>query len=424
MIQLLILADDFTGALDTGVQFAARGAVTKVVTDPSYDFAKTEGAVQVLVVAAETRHLPPEEARKRVLRTVRRALDAGVGYIYKKTDSALRGNIGAELSAVLEAAGADSMAFLPALPKMQRTTRGGIHYISGVPVAESVFGQDPFEPIRKSAVREIIAEQSQVPVVLHPRAETSAPWERPGIQVYDAETDEDLRRIASQLGPERLRLSAGCAGFAEALADILGLDGQVPAFPELEPSLFIACGSVNPVTLRQMEMADAAGFPHIHLTPVQKLDPVWLESPECEERVSAWLEEAARAGRFILDVNDPAGRDDTAEYARVHGLTTEDLRVRISEQLAKLTRRLLDGGLNATMLCTGGDTLLALMRAVGVDQLTPVCEAAAGAVLTSFAYQGNLYHIISKSGGFGEPGLLCQLASLVRTGNQKEDALC
>ena len=33
MIRLLIIADDFTGALDTGVQMAGCGAVTKVTTD-------------------------------------------------------------------------------------------------------------------------------------------------------------------------------------------------------------------------------------------------------------------------------------------------------------------------------------------------------------------------------------------------------
>lgn len=42
MVKLLIIADDFTGALDTGVQFAARGAVTRVITDPAFDFAGAE----------------------------------------------------------------------------------------------------------------------------------------------------------------------------------------------------------------------------------------------------------------------------------------------------------------------------------------------------------------------------------------------
>ena len=62
MILLLIIADDFTGALDTGVQFAARGAATSVITDPAFDFAGVNAGVRVLVLDAETRHLAPERA--------------------------------------------------------------------------------------------------------------------------------------------------------------------------------------------------------------------------------------------------------------------------------------------------------------------------------------------------------------------------
>lgn len=418
MVKLLILADDFTGALDTGVQFAARGARTCVVTDPAYDFTRAGEGVQVLVMDAETRHLPAKKAYEVVFRAVRDALAAGFTYIYKKTDSALRGNIGAELTAVLDAAGADRLAFLPAFPKMNRVTRGGVHYIDGVPVAESVFGQDPFEPVRASAIADIIAEQSDVPVVLHERMEQSPAEKRPGIQVYDADSDEDLMRTGLQLGTAGLRLSAGCAGFATALANILKLDGEAPEFPELVPAFFVACGSVNPVTLRQMQVAGEHGFHHIHLEPVQKLEEAWTDSEACAEAIREWLAAAARTGRCILDVNDPDGCDDTTLYAKAHGLTTEDLRVRISANLAILMERMLDGGLDATLLCTGGDTLLALMRQVGVSELTPVCEVATGAVLTDFVYQGKTYHIISKSGGFGEPELFCELASLVGAGEK------
>lgn len=413
MVKLLILADDFTGALDTGVQFAARGARTCVVTDPSYDFSQAGQEIQVLVLDAETRHLPAERAYAVVKRAVRDALDAGFTYVYKKTDSALRGNIGAELTAVLDAAGAESLAFLPAFPKMDRTTRNGVHYIGGVPVAESVFGQDPFEPVRHSAVADIIAEQAETPVVLHQRMEQAPAESRPGIQVYDADSDEDLMRTGLQLGAEGLRLSAGCAGFAAALANILKLDGQAPAFPKLTPAFFVACGSVNPVTLRQMRTAEDDGFTHIHLEPVQKLEKDWPAGEGCGEAVGRWLACAASKKRFILDVNDPEGSDATARYAVERGLTTEDLRVRISANLAALMQRLLDGGLDATLLCTGGDTLLALMRRVGVAELTPVCEVATGSVLTHFTYRGKTYHIISKSGGFGEPELFCELAALV-----------
>lgn len=423
MVRLLMIADDFTGALDSGVQFAARGAKTYVVTDPAYDFTQAEKDIQVLVLDAETRHLTPKAAYGAVFRAVRDAQAAGFQYIYKKTDSALRGNIGAELTAVLDAAGADRLAFIPALPKMNRITRKGVQYIDNIPVAESVFGLDPFEPVTASSIPEIIGAQSQTPVIVH---EFGVPEEssRPGIQVYDAQSGSDLLRIGQMLGKEGLRLCAGCAGFASVLAELLELKGTPPGLPDLTPSLFVACGSVNQVTLRQMETAEAAGFPHIHLTPEQKLEPSWLETPDCAAVTASWLETARQERRFILDVNDPTGCDATEDYAKERNLTTEDLRVRISKQLGQLVRRLLDGGLDATILCTGGDTLLALMRAVGTAELLPVCELDAGVVLTDFVYHGKTYHIISKSGGFGEPGLFVKLARTLGAGEQEEDAEC
>ena len=99
----------------------------------------------------------------------------------------------------------------------------------------------------------------------------------------------------------------------------------------------------------------------------------------------------------------------------------QDVRVRISTTLGTVMERLLNAGLEGTLLCTGGDTLLALMRAVGVTQLTPVRELFAGVVLSNFVYQGKPYSIISKSGGFGEPDLLCQLAAQIQTPSQEED---
>ena len=92
MIKLLMIADDFSGALDAGVQFAARGAATRVVTDLDCDFLETDA--EVLVMVAETRHLPPQKAYDVVYHVARNAREAGVPYIYKKTDSALRGECG------------------------------------------------------------------------------------------------------------------------------------------------------------------------------------------------------------------------------------------------------------------------------------------------------------------------------------------
>ena len=265
MVKLLIIADDFTGALDTGVQFAARGAATSVITDPAFDFAGADDGLQVLVMDAETRHLRPEQAYSVVRKAAEHALAAGVCCIYKKTDSALRGNIGAELTAVVDAAGTDRLPFIPAFPKMNRITRDGVHLIDGVPVAQSVFGQDPFDPVRHSRVSDVLHEQSPLTVVQRHPGDPDSNF--PGIQVFDAASEEDLQQIGRQLGPSGVRLCAGCAGFASVLANLLALSGPSPRVPDLPSPFFVVCGSVNPVTCRQLDYAEQAGVPRFRLLP-------------------------------------------------------------------------------------------------------------------------------------------------------------
>lgn len=380
MAKLFIIADDFTGALDTGVQFAAHGAATRVVTRLDGGFA-LEG-VQVLVLDAETRHLPAEEAYRVVHEAVSAAREAEVPYIYKKTDSGLRGNVGAELAAAMDALGVEGMPFIPELPSMHRVARGGVYYVDGVPVADSVFGRDPFEPVTSSSIGDIIARQTDKPVsVLGPGRGVPLM----GIGAYDAETDEDLSRIGEELGLKGLRLSAGCAGFAAVLAGMLGLRGEPPRIPALPRSFFMVCGSINPVTRAQVVRAAEAGFTRVWMGGV-------LDGPA--------------SPRMILDAN--------RQLEDVAVLPGED-RLRVSEELASAAKGFLDRGLNATLMCVGGDTLMALMRAVGVSALTPVCEMDKGVVLTSFDYAPaggaqRTYYIMAKSGGFGDPGLLCRLA--------------
>ena len=392
MLKLLIVADDFTGALDSGVQFASLGAAVKVVTYPQYDLRQARG-IDVLVFDAETRHTDPETAYRTVYDFVKRTEIFGVEFVYKKTDSGLRGNIGAELAGAMDALGLEGMAFIPAFPAMSRVTRRGVHYINGVPVAESMFGSDPFEPVKFSDVGEIIASTT----------------DRQGITVYDAETDGDMVNIAGRLGHKGLRLTAGCAGFAGVLAHVLGYHGKAQE-PRDMPAKFVKlCGSVNPVTRAQMDYAREQGFVYHALSPEQKLNPSWPGSPECSEAARRWIEEFSSA-HAILDANDPSETEATNAYIHEHSLTIEQVRVNISRAIAGAGKALMDEGLDARLMCVGGDTLLALMEAVGVHELVPVCEEELGVVLTSFTYSRKKYYIMTKSGGFGEKELLVELA--------------
>lgn len=413
MAQLLIIADDFTGALDTAVQFASYSADIRVLTGPDADLGLVQNC-QILVVDAETRHLSASQAYDAVARIVRQAVELDIPHIYKKTDSALRGNVGAELSALLELSGEPWLPFLPAFPQMGRITRAGIQYIGSTPVAHSVFGKDPFEPVRHSTIASLIGEQSRIPIHSCPALSHSDPLPREeGITVFDSATVEDLERTGRRLlEAGKLRIMAGCAGFGTVLPSLLGLNVRPPAAtPRLDPRLLIICGSVNPITTAQLDAAEKAGFLRIRLTPEQKLDPDYWLTPQGSAEfdvLGGILEEYPLR---IIETNDAGGNQPTADYAAAKGMTTEDVRLGIAQSVGYMVSRLFSAPALGTLLVTGGDTLLQCMDYMGVHELQPVSELESGVVLSRFTYQGCTRYIISKSGGFGGPGLIQSIVS-------------
>lgn len=241
-IKILMLADDFTGALDSGVKFSEMGIDTTVIPDiVEAGGVDLEEKTQVLVVNTATRHMSPDRAYRIVYSIAYRALKMKVPCIYKKTDSALRGNIGAELAAALDASGENVLSFLPAFPQMGRVTRGGIQFVEGVPVSESSLGKDPFNQVFSSRVSEVIRSQTQIKV-------EEAQAQRPSdhnvcsekkIVVYDSETVEEMEEIALRLRRENnLKLLAGCGGFASILPQAMGLKGCEAERPKPDKNLF------------------------------------------------------------------------------------------------------------------------------------------------------------------------------------------
>ncbi len=409
MERLMVIADDFTGALDTGVQFAQHGAITKVMTTARSMDSSLNSEIQVIVVNSETRHLSPEDAYKTVYRIASAGLRAGVGYFYKKTDSGLRGNIGAELSAVMDAVHADNLQFFPSFPKMNRTTVNGILNIDGLPVAESVFGKDLFEPVTKSSVKEIILSQTDKPVYEH--TDVSTADSREGIHVFDSRSDADLSDGGASLGKKGLYLSAGCAGFAPVLAGILGLHGSPLPVPKLEAKLMVVCGSLNPVTVQQVTEAEQSGMHRLTLSAEQKVNPECFAN-DCGRLAEECMEVLRQSGCCIVDVGD-SDCSSAAQYVQKHNLTVHDLRMNIATSLGAMARSVFDLGFDSTMMCIGGDTLQAIVEALGIFEITPICEIMQGVPLSVINYKGKEYHLLTKSGGFGNPDLLRRLFAMM-----------
>ena len=395
MPKLLIIADDLTGALDTGVKFSQAGLRTVILTRRQ-DVCAADDA-DVTVLCAETRHLSGEEAYGEI-RSIAEENAARFPLLMKKTDSGLRGNIGAELQALMDGAHESCLAFLPALPEMDRITRGGVQYIDGVPVSQSVFGRDPFEPVLDDDVPSMLRRHCTAPVRVIPRGQAATGDD--AILVCDAETADDMRASVGQiLRDGKIRLLAGCAGLAQALAGELARDAAAPCEPEEKEPLLVVCGSVNRISQQQLEYAERAGVARYHM-PLEYL----LGETEAGPTESFVLERCASSLPVMVDTfaEEPSECPISQEML-------EDRRRRISRRLGGLVKTVMDRDVRRRIMIIGGDTLSALMDAIGCTALMPLCEPDRGVVLSELRYNGRRWQILSKSGGFGTEDLLTRL---------------
>lgn len=417
MVKLVVVADDFTGALDTGIKFAEAGAQTQVMLKPDFGTEEIRPDSEVLIVDAETRHLDGEAAYHIVYDLVRRCKNYGIKYFYKKTDSALRGNVGSELSAVSDAAGC-SVSFVPALPKLNRITKDGIQYIDGVPVADSLFGKDPFEPVTKSAVAEVIHEGTGIEVVVVKNCKQIKRAERRAIYVYDAKSNLEMENIARELKDTLgLEATAGCAGFADCLTKVIDFSHKREAEIRRVKNLLIVCGSVNEITKRQIKYAEKAGFRRISLNVVQKLQPGYFETEEARRFLNDFYRKCSQGMPVIMDVfsHDDAV-EEAAAYGRLVGVAEENIRECIVNRLGEFIDLWLGFGVDGALSLSGGDTVYAFLQRKGCKDIRPVCEIMPGAVLFETKVGERTMQVVSKSGGFGNESIFVEIADKMMVG--------
>lgn len=164
MLGVAVVADDLSGANDTGVALAETGlkcfSVDPVVVDDVF-LARLAGVAHAIVLNTDTRSLPSEVARVRVQDAYQRLKSFRPRLWSKRIDSTLRGNVGSEIEAALEVLPSQHVAIVvPAYPAAGRVTVGGYQLVNGVPLERSQAARDPQTPVRWSFVPEILASQT------------------------------------------------------------------------------------------------------------------------------------------------------------------------------------------------------------------------------------------------------------------------
>jgi uncharacterized protein YgbK (DUF1537 family) len=417
-LPISVIADDLTGAADTGVQFCPVVGPVHLTGTGGKELTLTDSGAGGLAVYTNSRHLAPGVAAERVRRVTARVLRLAPALIYKKIDSCLRGNLGAEIDSLLLETSATASFIAPALPELGRTTVNDVHMVGGIPVAETEIGRDPLCPVSESRLSRLLSGQSRMKVGHVNR------------HCLDNGSDATLQRVQSLLaeGCRHLAFDAFCSDHLDAivalerthfnneivLAGSAGLAGSLARFMQREVAAVTApkrprvvrwlfcCGSASQVMAEQVaNLVDHTHWPH------QELDPLQLAADSCQ---------SAHPSREVLVKGLP---EDTGVIVSIipsagsvkPGPAPEHVVAGLAGTVASLLTATSWQGL----FLSGGDSAEAVLAATGASGICLYEEILPGLVRGEII--GGSCHalpVITKAGTFGTADTLIKLINILK----------
>jgi uncharacterized protein YgbK (DUF1537 family) len=338
----------------------------------------------------------------------------GMGDLYKKVDSTLRGNVGAEIAAAAEEYQPEVTIIAPAFPKTGRNTVGGYQLLQGVPISCTEIARDPKTPVHEAYIPKLLASYGGerlglVPLHIVDAGTAAIAADMQELRaagktwiVCDATSEEHLRHIAAAALPFKKVLWVGSAGLAEQLAHA---KGWVKSQPEEKErfhcaSVLVVAGSVSETTRQQVrqyvEVADAVNL---------VLDPLAaIHSPQIEGcRLSGLAAPLINQRNIVLSCSNERSVIETAvTCGEKAGLSAGDVALRIAAAMGIAVADLVEQGIEGLFL-TGGETAISCCRTMGATGLEISQEVVPGIPLGRLmggVAQG--LPIVTKAGAFGD----------------------
>lgn len=388
-----IIADDLTGAMDTGVGFAKIGLQTVIIFE-----SKLVPKATVVVINTNSRADDPETAYGKVKREAHKL--AGL-CVYKKIDSTLRGNIGKELRAVMDALGTEKAVVCPAFPANERTVVDGELLIENVPIDMTYFAKDPVFPVTEGHIPTLLREQGGFQVgsinlddvkkgPSHIRRRILNSKEQ--VVVADAIEQVHLRYIAEALAMSPSSwLPCGCAGLAMELPSALGYRPRdtKPVEPVVSRKPVLAVvGSRHQATVRQVKMAEIClQLPLISVQPDKFVSRQGrlVKLNQLAQEVSNFI----NCGKSVI-ITSALNR-----YLPV-------LRESTARVLARVAVRVIERQDLSGVFLTGGDVAMETCRALRITGVRILEELEPGVIVgETIGGTKEGLRIITKAGGFG-----------------------
>jgi len=402
MKRFLTIADDLTGANDTGVQFTKKGIPTEVAFD-----SRANVEAPSIVIDTESRNETPLQAYGKVKRMVETILaNQSFDLVYKKVDSTLRGNMAMEIKAIDEVYRPERILFAPAYPDNHRTTVNGVHCVEGVPLRCTEFARDPQKPIQEDHLQKILKEnlgEESYHFDLDSLYRKEDLPEKGRLFSFDVSSNMDLRRIA-QLGLKSLKrtLWVGSAGLAKAI-----LDELYPALPVLA-----VAGSVSDITRMQVEYASSKGFQLIRLDMASMIKDERVMGDIVEKTLLSLKNGQDTLLSSALEYED---FQKSVEAGRGRGMTPGEINSYVQHILGQITQKVIERIDISGLFLTGGDTAAAIFQ----------CLQATGSIIKEeilpgipmMILKGGLHgglKVITKAGAFGSRDAIINCAAKLK----------
>jgi uncharacterized protein YgbK (DUF1537 family) len=258
MPKILVIADDYTGANDTGILLKEKGGFEAVSFLSVNEIEKFDSDRDVFCISTDTRDKKSQYSYN-LIRDITCRFKNNVKLISKRIDSTLRGNVGSEIDAVLDELGPEYRAVVVAsYPSSARICLGGCVLVNGVPLEKTNVSSDIKTPVKSSSVIGIIKSQSRKSVGYVPLGDVlrGAEFLKKKIEekseriiVIDAVNNEDIMIIADACTSLKEKIVSVDPGPFTAFVSINRLKSIKPASYR---SLMVI-GSITELTRKQLK---------------------------------------------------------------------------------------------------------------------------------------------------------------------------
>ncbi len=433
--KIVIITDDFTSAMDNGAGFSEKGLKTVVITD-IYHIEKVLNNIDVLVIDTESRLNKKEDAFQKVMKVGKILNNYKIDYIYKTIDSTLRGNIGAEIEALMNVTRRDLCFVAPAYPTNGRTTVGGMQFYHWVPLENTEFSQDPITPVSQSFIPDIISLQTRKKVgVINLRIIMKGInailckikdliEKEVEIIVFDAISNENLLNIARTIPLiNKPVIIVGSTGWAEHLPESLEIIKKRKK--DNNKVVLVISGSLSEVTRKQIIYASN----NIDIAIID-INPEKIFSRNYEKEVIKITHQAIEhmnKGKHVI-IRSAKNREFinfANKIANTMGFTDFQASERIAFFLGKVafcicrSRKKKMYGL----VLTGGDIALKTIKAMGISETIVKEQVLPGIPSGCFINKEfENIRVVVKAGAFGDEGAIVRIIKfLMREGKNEHN---